>query len=115
MKYDPKKKYTYGELYGPAMKIKNRPDARLYFEALVMYSLQEEGLTIDEKEVRQNIKDNLGYYAGYYDDETRLRVEEIFECAHPMFGKAKDGSPSIEEAFKRGMDFAERGNVPELD
>jgi hypothetical protein len=115
MRFDPKKKYTSGQLYRPAIFIKNKADAVVYFEELVEYHLQEEGLTIDEKEVRRNIKDSLGYFAGYYDDETRLRVEELFECAHPMFGKAKDGTPSIEEALKKGMDFAERGDIPELD
>ena len=112
MKYDPKKKYTYGELYGPAMKIKTKDEADAYFKEILEYC-RANGET--DAGLERDIRDNLGYYAGYYDDETRIRVEELFECAHPMFGKAKDGSPSIEEAFKRGMDFAERGNVPELD
>lgn len=51
---------------------------------------------------------NLGYFAGYYDAETRLRVERLFDCAHPIFGPASEGIPTPEEAFAAGIRAGEK-------
>ena len=90
---------TTGEKYGPAMKINDQKEADDYFEKCVEHTMSF-GRTREEAEGIE--RENLAYYAGYYDDETRLRVERLFRCAHPIFGKAANGTPSPEEAFEMG-------------
>ena len=94
-----KKKITYREKYDPAMKIMDQSEADTYFEECVQHTMifgssREEAESIERQ--------NLGYYAGYYDHETRLRVEKLFSCKHPVFGLAEEGSPTPKEAFEMG-------------
>lgn len=97
---------TLGELYGPAMEIDNEADARLYLEALIEYCVEKWGKSRHEADTIQRA--NLGYYAGYYDNTTRERVERLFGCAHPIFGKiSENGAPSMQEAFAAGLKAAQ--------
>ena len=100
------KHMTIGEAYGPAMEIKDQVAADEYFEALVQRSMKHFGLSREKAESVN--RENLGYYAGYYGDETRLRVEHLFRCAHPLFGKAAKGAPTAAEALAMGQKFAEQ-------
>lgn len=102
-----KTKITIGEKYKPAMGITNQADANLYFEELVNHNLKcrrLEGEALIRAEAEAVERHNLGYYAGYYDSETRARVERLFKCSHPVFGSiAKNGSPTSTEALAAGM------------
>ena len=94
---------TIGDKYGPAMKIATSKEAAEYFELCVRHTMtfgksREEAVNIERQ--------NLGYYAGYYDDETRRRVELLFECAHPIFGAIANGKPTPAEALLKGADLA---------
>jgi hypothetical protein len=104
------KEATSGDLYRPAMEIRNEVDARAYFKIIVdwiMDNHENEGKS--REEIETITRSNLGYYAGYYSAETRLRVEKLFECEHPIFGSiAKNGSPTPEQAFKMGQDLARK-------
>jgi len=92
---------TMGEKYGPAMKIETQEEANEYLERCVRHNMNF-GNTREEAESIE--KSNLGYYAGYYDDETRRRVERLFKCAHPVFGSIEEkGPPTLREAFELGM------------
>jgi hypothetical protein len=92
---------TIGDKYGPAMEIKTQEEADVYFEKCVVHSMRHGRL---RPEAEQLERGNLGYYAGYYGEETRERVERLFKCAHPIFGKiAEHGPPAAEEAFDRGV------------
>lgn len=42
-------------------------------------------------------------YAGYYDHNTRLRVEKLFKCSHPVFGAATNGPINPNEAILSGV------------
>lgn len=97
---------TIGEAYGPAMKITDQAEANKYFEFLVADCMKvRPQLTREEAESIQ--RTNLGYYAGYYDEETRARVEALYSCQHPYFGKvAEKGSPTAAEALQVGIDLA---------
>jgi hypothetical protein len=75
---------TSGEKYGPAMQITDQAEADAYFEKCVQHMMAR-GRSREEAE--QIERSNLGYYAGYYDTETRERVERLFRCAHPVFGR----------------------------
>lgn len=57
----------------------------------------------------QIAKSNIGYFAGYYSNKTRERVEELYDCAHPVFGPIKEnGAPGPMEAFKMGVEMAQK-------
>lgn len=100
-------KMTIGEAYEPAMTMTDDAQAAEYFEALVDRHMRCFGKPREEAEATELA--NLGYFAGYYDNETRARVERLFGCAHPIFGAiAKVGAPTPEEAFQAGRDLASR-------
>ena len=113
-KFNPNNKdqLTYGECLGPAMRITDKTDAQQYladYIAFIQRSLDKEP-DPKGKTAEQIAKLNLGYYAGYYDSETRIRVEELFECSHPFFGKAKQGVPTPCQAFNLGQILARNKN-----
>jgi len=90
-----------------AMEVQSQEEADAYFEKCVEHMMRIEGCSREEA-IRIE-KSNLGYFAGYYDSETRERVERLFRCSHPIFGSiAENGEPSPEEAFNAGVDLAER-------
>ena len=99
------KKLTYSEAYDPAMKMTEQAEADEYFERLVVRLVDHFGESRTNAERVERA--NLGYYAGYYDSETRARVERLFRCAHPVFGAiAENGPPSQEDAFEMGIQAA---------
>ena len=98
-----KKKITHGDKYDPAMKITDQKEANEYFEECIEHCMSF-GKSREQAEDIE--RQNLGYWAGYYDHETRLRVEKLFSCKHPVFGLAEDGAPTPEEAFDLGRKLA---------
>ena len=74
---------TSGEKYDPAMKITDQAAADEYFEACVEQTMRHGYPRAEAERIERT---NLAYYAGYYDDETRERVERLFRCVHPVFG-----------------------------
>lgn len=90
-----------GDLYGPAMEMREAAEAEAYLEKLVARQVKWFKRKRDEAERIERM--NLGYYAGYYDAETRERIERLFKCAHPYFGAiAVNGQPTPETAFNIG-------------
>ena len=108
-----KTKITIGEKYGPAMEITDQAAADAYFEECVKHHLKfrrAPDLPPFRAEAERIERMNLGYYAGYCSDETRGRVERLFNCAHPIFGSiAANGAPTAKEAFAAGMIAAKSG------
>jgi len=99
-------KITIGEKYKPAMKIYTQKEADEYFEACVQHCMKFGEIREEAEKIERS---NLGYFAGYYDSATRMRVEKLFRCRHPIFGSiAEKGKPTAEEAFKMGEKFAEK-------
>lgn len=88
--------------YGPAMVITDQAEADKYFEELVRHNMS---FGQNTREIAENVeRHNLGYFAGYYDAETRARVERLFKCEHPVFGSIeKNGPPTFHEALAAGM------------
>lgn len=110
-KFNPENKssLTYGECLGPAMEITDEDDAKQYFKDYVAFI--QRALDVESSERGETAEEvariNLGYYAGYYSNDTRERVERLFACAHPVFGKiATNGAPTAEEAFEAGRNMA---------
>ncbi len=94
---------TIGEKYRPVAKVKTREEAMEYFEELVQYNMevsdhsQEQAIDIE--------KQNIGYYAGYYDRETMQRIHKLFLTSHPIFGEK---SPTPTEAFEKGKELGSK-------
>ena len=98
----PRVPMSYGTLLGPAMKITTEADAKEWFSEAVAW--MKDVHNKEEEAAASILRSNLGYYAGYYDHDTRARVERLFSCAHPIFGAiAEKGAPSVEEAFAAGV------------
>jgi hypothetical protein len=96
------KETTYGEKYQPAMEIADQQEADAYFERLVAHSMS---FGKSRAEAEQIERLNLGYWTGYYDEETARRVFTLFKCEHPIFGTSW---PSIEEAFEAGVRMGQK-------
>ncbi len=90
---------TIGEILGPAMDITDQADADDYFEQLVSHYTSVAKGPRTRQEAEKIVRDNLGYYAGYYSTETQSRVNRLFKTTHPVFGDTK---PTAEEAFEAG-------------
>jgi hypothetical protein len=71
------KDITIGQKYDPAMKITDQSEADAYFEKCVTHNMSF-GRARDTAEAIE--RENIGYYAGYYDDATQRRVERLFRC-----------------------------------
>jgi len=100
-------KITFERKYAPAMKICDQPEADEYFAACVQHAMSF-GITRERAEEIE--RHNLGYWAGYYDNETRERIERLFRCEHPVFGSIeKNGPPSAESAFLAGHALGLKG------
>ncbi len=103
---------TLGDKYGPAMEITDQAKADEYFEKLVDHTEElrvRDGRPVNRESAAAIERINLGYYAGYYDNETRERVERLFKCSHTIFGSiAKKGPPTAIEAFESGLKMGRR-------
>jgi hypothetical protein len=98
-------------LYELAMHITEEDSARIALAAFVKFHMHQTGCTREEAEAIQ--RSNLGYFAGYYNNETRERVERLFQCEHPIFGSiAKNGPPTAEQAFEMGQRLGESMRRP---
>jgi hypothetical protein len=96
-----------GTILGSAMEITDQKEADEYFEALVCHMMKYATNPVYKTRIgaEQVVRSNLGYYAGYYNQETMERVQRLFSCSHPIFGKVM---PTAEEAFKKGLELGEQ-------
>ena len=98
-----------GEMYRRAMEITDQAEADRWFEFCVQEHLKERP-DHSRKQAEEIQSQNIGYFAGYYDTQTRLRVEKLFRAVHPVFGSvAKHGDPSPDVAFKMGQIYGSMG------
>lgn len=102
---------TMGDKYRPAMEMTEPEEVAAYFELLVEHNMRfpndgESPKTREQAEAME--RSNLGYFAGYYSNETRAQVERVFNAAHPIFGAIEDRPPpTAEEAFEIGKRIGE--------
>jgi len=101
---------TYGEKYLPAMTLSDQAEADAYFEECVQHYMHL--MSVGRAEAEECERRNLGWFAGYFDNDTRARVERLFRCAHPIFGAiAVNGPPTPEQAFEASKRMAEDGKL----
>lgn len=92
---------TIKEVYENAMRVQTEEEAADIFASLIRF-YRESG-EIPQADIVASLKSNLGYFAGYYDNATRERVERLYKCEHPFFGAiAIKGPPTEEEALRIG-------------
>ncbi|MBW3583438.1 MAG: hypothetical protein KY455_10105 [Euryarchaeota archaeon] len=103
---------TWGDILEPAMSITDPAEAKAFLDEYVCFL---EPRVIPPDQALHVARVNLGYYAGYYDRDTRLRVERLFGAAHPTLGPVR-GSDEEEAraAFAAGQALG-RGEKVEED
>ncbi|HEY3923427.1 MAG TPA: hypothetical protein VGL75_02615 [Acidothermaceae bacterium] len=76
-------------------------------DAVATITSREEGVEFMAAYFAVNVHaaENVGYVAGYHDAETRHRIHEFTDTAHPIFGR---GDPTPEEAFDAGRRVVEQ-------
>ena len=89
---------TYGSIYGPAMDVQTEEEAKAYFAALVRRHIRLTGDSDEEATRVERI--NVGYYAGYYDADTRQRVYSLYGFGHPFFGRMEASPDQLLNAGK---------------
>lgn len=97
---------TIGEKYHPAMAVQTEGEARSMFERLVSHTMSWGHAREKAEEIERS---NLGYFAGYYDSETRVRVERLYRCVHPIFGRTGAVPVSAVDALAAGQAAAKGG------
>lgn len=111
IKFNPegKEDLTYVDCLSPAMEIRDPNEAQQYLKDYadwIQSELDEKGSSESGMEIA---KHNLGYFAGYYSNDVRKRVEKLFMCEHPLFGSIeKNGSPTAKEAFEIGLELSKK-------
>lgn len=103
---EPAKPETIGDVYGPAMAVQTQEEADAMLEKIVARLIGSIGMSRDA--AFAGVRRSLGYYAGYYDDETRARVEKLFKCEHPYFGPIVAGKPTPAEALAIGLELGKQ-------
>jgi hypothetical protein len=97
------KDLTAKDALDPAMTITDRADADRYLTAYAEWLVNFYDLPVESAYKRA--RHILGYYAGYYDHETRDRVYAMFDAPHPIFGTHH---PTPDEAFTAGQRLGEQ-------
>ena len=84
-----------------ALSATNAFEAEKCFKALVADFLKKHKYqTIDQAE--DYIRDYLSYLC-VSDHKLRLKVEGLYSCEHPYFGKAKDKEITASDAYNLGL------------
>jgi hypothetical protein len=83
-----------------AMKVQTVEEADAFIEQVMV---ENNVSAKDRPEKEQILRSNAAYFAGYYDQETRERIERVFKAAHPIFGStAANGRVDPSVAFRLG-------------
>lgn len=88
MRFNPNQKYTYGQLYRPAKMVQTQEEADTLFNDIlqwVMARAEIDDVPLTVEQATATIKNDIGYFAGYYDEETEKRMDRLFGTSHPIF------------------------------
>lgn len=109
MVYKGKKLSTMGEVFDEALRLAktNKDDALDFFRTYVEYILEDNKEVNTFSEAEKIAKVNLGYFAGYYNQEVCDIIYKTYQCSHPIFGD-KPFSVSPEEAYRKGLEAGEK-------
>ena len=76
----------FEKIFDMAMKYIDDPVLSKEFYLEYFRMIKEAEPTMSDAAINARISDNLGYYAGYFDVETRKKVREVYGAVHPIFG-----------------------------
>ena len=96
---------TYGQMMNEALAINNQDEADKWFAEEVK-AMQEANPEWDSEKCVSVVRSNLGYMAGYYNDNVAQHVHKFFNANHPIFGGSdyhKTMSPT--KAFNKGKEI----------
>lgn len=93
---------TAGEIFDIALNLAktDKQKAIQFFNAYVDWVRDTNGSSREEAE--KIVKDNLGYFSGYYNKEVSDIIYSTYSCEHPIFGKNPFGI-SPEDAYRAGL------------
>ena len=95
---------SWGEWFERALKVETPQEAEEWIQGEM--SLIEMG---DDESKRKSILDALGYMAGYYDHSVSVRVFDLFNAVHPVFGTPEEKAKlTPEDCFKMGIEFGQK-------
>jgi len=103
---------TFRDVLEPAIEIardRNHDAARMWFKGYSEYL----STRMSRAEAEETALSNLGYFAGYYDQEVIDAVHEVFGAVHPLLGHQDrfgrtPSPPTMEEAFAAGVRWGEK-------
>ena len=90
------------EVYDRIMNVATQAEADEQLEKLVQL-IVEEGKS--RRLAKKIAKKNIGYYAGYSDEQTARRVWRLYRTEHPIFKKRW---PKPTEAFRLGVKWGKK-------
>lgn len=93
---------TIEKVYEPVAKVTTQAEADEQLERIIQLMI-EEGTS--RRRAKKIAKKNIGYWAGYHDEETAKRIWRLFRTEHPIFGKRW---PKPEEAFHLGVKWGSK-------
>ena len=92
---------SYREQFDSALACNTKEEAELWMEKEVDYYVKKYGES--PTEAASIIKTNLGYMAGYYDDDSAKKIHHLFNAVHPIFGTSTYHlDMTAKEAFELG-------------
>lgn len=105
MKYKGKNLSTIGEVFDKALQLakEDKEEAKEFFKEYIKYIFKNNDKVNSLSEAEKIAKANLGYFAGYYDQEVCDIIYKTYQCSHPIFGD-KPFSVSAKEAYKKGLE-----------
>ena len=93
------------------MTITDQRIADSFLEELINKNMQNPKCNHSRKEANSIERENIGYFAGYYDVETRERMEKFFGAIHPVFGPVSKGIPTATQAFELGLEMGRKART----
>lgn len=101
--------------YEAAMHLETEEQAEAWLDKISAEYLQNNPLAEPEA-TRTKFRESAAYYAGYFGQDTRARVERIFKTAHPILGAWDRPDPlSIPDIIKLGFEFGQRVRAHQED
>ena len=89
--------------YDDLLKVATQDEADVCLKKIIQIIVSKDGKS--PREAKKLAKANIGYWAGYYDEETARRIWKLFRTEHPIFHKRW---PKPEEAFRLGVKWGQK-------
>ena len=77
---------TMGVVFAEAISKTSKEEAKQWFDAEVEKIVKEVGK--DHETAAKTLRENLGYFAGYYGPEEAKKIFEFYGAEHPVFKSA---------------------------